>query len=62
MGFFKSKADMYEARAKHFEKNGKIHWAKAKNGDGDFHFGKAKKHFEEANRNKKLAKDARKKS
>lgn len=61
MGFFKSKADMYEARAKHSKKNGDIHWTKAKSGEGDFHYGKAKKHYAEADRNTKLAKEARKK-
>lgn len=60
MAHYKSKADMYEGRANRSEKDAKMHWAKAKNGDGDHHFGKAKKSYAEADRNKKIANDIRK--
>lgn len=60
MAFFKSKAEMYEARANRFEKEGKTQWAKAKNGEGNFRYGKAKKDFAEADRNRQIAKEVRK--
>lgn len=61
MGFYKTPEEMYSARAKRYEKDGKMNWAKAKNGEGGGFFGKAKKCFSEAERNKKLAVEARKK-
>lgn len=61
MGFYKTPAEMHEARAKRFEKDGKRNWAKAMSGEGDSFFGKAKKCYAEAERNKKLAEEARKK-
>lgn len=61
MAHYKSKADMYEGRANRSEKDAKMHWAKAKNGEGDYHYGKAKKCYSEADRNNKIAKDIRKK-
>ena len=55
MGFFKSPEEMYKHRASRFKHNGDIHWAKAKCGDGDYHFGKAKKCYTEAEKNLKRA-------
>lgn len=42
MAFYKSPADMYSARADRFKRDGDRHWAMAKQGQGDFHYGKAK--------------------
>ena len=60
MAFYKSPADMFDARAKRSESDGKRNWAKAKNGDGDGFYGKAKKNFADAERNRQLAESARK--
>lgn len=58
MGFYKTPADMFEARAKRCDKEGRIHWKQAKAGEGDFHYGKAKKCFEESRNNQNKAEDA----
>ena len=42
MGYYKSPKDMFTQRADKFKRDGDRHWAQAKNGEGDFHFGKAK--------------------
>ena len=55
MAFYKDKEEMFQHRANRFEREGKEHWAKAKNGEGDYHFGKAKKCFEQAKENKEKA-------
>lgn len=50
MAFYKDPEDMYRKRAERFRKEGARHYAQAKQGEGDFHFGKAKaayKRFEE---------------
>lgn len=36
MGFFKTPEEMYDHAAKRFKKDGDMHWAKAKNGEGEY--------------------------
>lgn len=43
MGFFKTPEEMYDHAAKRFKKDGDMHWAKAKNGEGEYHYGAARK-------------------
>ena len=59
MGFYKSPASMYSARANRFASDGNRHWAMAKNGYGDYHYGKAKFCYEQASINRAKAAQAR---
>ena len=59
MGFFQSPEEMYKHRAARFKRDGDMHWAKAKSGDSDYHFGKAKKCYREAAENLKKAEIAK---
>lgn len=51
MAFYKSPADMYSARADRFKREGDGHWANAKQGQGDFHYGKARSCYDRAAEN-----------
>lgn len=42
MSYYSSPAEMYTARADRYKRNGDYHWAMAKNGEGNFHYGKAR--------------------
>lgn len=55
MGFFKNKSDMFNHRAERFKQEGDRHWAAAKNGQGNFHYEKAKKCYDQANENREKA-------
>ena len=59
MGFYRSPADMYASRADRFQRNGSRHWAMAKSGEGDFHYGKARICYEQASVNRAKAEQAR---
>lgn len=59
MGFYNSPEDMYKARAERARREADEHWAKAKTGQGDWHYGKAKKRYEDAARNEARAKEVR---
>ena len=48
MGFFKTPEEMYDHAAKRFKKDGDMHWAKAKNGEGEYHYGAARKAYKRA--------------
>ena len=55
MSFYTSPADMFSARADRFKKDGDRHWALAKSGQGDYHFGKAKYCYGQAALNREKA-------
>jgi hypothetical protein len=59
MAFYKNPEEMYKARAKRFKSDGDRHWAQAKSGEGDWHFGKAKEKYNEAEINLQKANDAK---
>lgn len=59
MAFYENPEEMYKAWAKNSKKDADRHWAQGKNGEGDWHFGKAKKLYAEAEENKKRAKEAK---
>lgn len=59
MGFYKTPADMYDARANRFKRDGDRHWAQAKSGEGDYHYGKARMCYREAASNRAKAEQAR---
>lgn len=59
MAFFKSPEDMYTACAKSFKAQGDAHWAMAKNGQGGFHYAKAREFYEDAAYNEANAKRCR---
>lgn len=58
MGFYKTPADMYASRADRFKRDADRHWALAKNGYGDYHYGKAKLCYEQARVNHAKAEKA----
>ena len=51
MSFYKSHYEMYTARADRFKRDGDRHWAMAKNGQGNYHYGKAKACYSRAEEN-----------
>lgn len=58
MGFYSTPAQMFSARADSFKREGDRHWAQAKNGNGDFHYAKAKRCYEQAAENRQKADNA----
>ena len=60
MAYYKTPADMFEARAKKYKSSADQHWAMAKNGEGDYHYGKAKTCYNEAKKNAERAEEMRK--
>lgn len=48
MSYYKSPEDMFSSRADRFKRDGDRHWAMAKSGLGDYHYGKAKIYYEQA--------------
>ena len=59
MGFYKTPEEMYNARANRFKHDADRHWAQAKNGEGDYHYGKARMCYREAASNRAKAERAR---
>lgn len=59
MGFYKNPGDMFSARANRFKRDGDRHWAMAKGGEGNFHYGKARFCYEQAKVNRAKADNAR---
>lgn len=59
MGYYKNPAEMFSARADKYKREGDRYWARAKNGDGDFFYGKARACYAEAARNKQCAEQAK---
>lgn len=62
MAFYKNPEEMYKARAKRFKEDGDRHWAMAKSGEGNFHYHKAKKCYDEEKYNKDKAKESKSRS
>lgn len=48
MAFYKNPEEMFKARSEKYKKAGDMHYAKAKNGGGEGHFGAAKKNYRSA--------------
>jgi len=61
MGFYSTPAQMFNSRADNFKREGDRHWAQAKNGNGDYHYQKAKKCYEQEACNRAKAKEAEEK-
>lgn len=59
MIYYTSKAEMYSARANRFKRDGDRHWALARNGDGNYHYGKSKICYEQSKANHVRAEQAR---
>ena len=59
MAYYATPADMYEKRAENFQNSADRHWAMAKNGEGDYHYGKAKSFYAIAESNREKAEQAR---
>ena len=58
MGYYKSPEEMFSSRADRFKRDGDLHWAMAKNGQGDYHYGKARFCYEQAAANRARAEHA----
>ena len=59
MGIFKSPEEMFSQRADACKNKGDQHWAKAKNGEGDFHYNHARYQYEQAEENRQKAEQAK---
>ena len=59
MAYYDSPADMYEKKAQSFKNSADRHWAMAKNGEGDYHYGKAKTFYSRAEASQAKAEQAR---
>lgn len=62
MAFYKNPEEMYNQRAERMKKEGDRHWSQAKNGEGDHHYGLAKKCYDSEKDNLNKAKGAKGKS
>ena len=60
MGFFKTPEEMYLHTSKRFKRDADRHWAMAKNGEGDYHYGKARWCYEQVRENERKARKAAK--
>ena len=59
MAYYNSPEEMFAKRAENAKREGDRHWAMAKNGEGDFHYGKAKTCYEQAAANQVRAEQAK---
>ena len=59
MAYYNSPADMYEKRTENFKKSGDRHWAMAKRGEGNHHYGQAKACYAQAQINQAKAAQAK---
>lgn len=59
MAFYSNPEEMYNARANRFKRDGDMHWALACTGEGDYHYGKAKRCYAEVERNIVKANEAK---
>lgn len=55
MSTYKNKSEMFRKRAEQLRKQADVEWSKAKNGQGDYHYAKAKKLYAMAEENEKKA-------
>lgn len=59
MGYYKNPEEMFSAKAAKFQKEGNRHWAMAKNGLGNHHYGQARSCYKQAAINQAKAERAR---
>jgi hypothetical protein len=59
MAYYNSPEEMFAKRAEKYKCAGDRHWAMAKNGEGDHHYGKAKTCYDQAAKNRERADNAR---
>lgn len=59
MAYHTPPAGMYSARANRFKRDGDRYWALARNGDGNYHYGKFKICYEQSKANHVRAEQAR---
>lgn len=59
MAYYKNPAEMFQKRAEKSKRMGDQHWAKAKNGEGGYHYGKARACYASAKSNTERAEKAR---
>ena len=59
MSYYNSPEEMFAKRAEKYKREGDRQWAMAKNGEGDYHYGKAKVCYNQAAENQARAENAR---
>ena len=59
MAYYKNPEEMYTKRADRYKREGDRQWAMAKNGEGDYHYGKARDCYREEAANRRRAEAAR---
>ena len=58
MAYYSSPEEMFRKRAENAKRSGDRHWAMAKSGNGDFHYGKAKTFYSKSEENRTKAEKA----
>lgn len=59
MAYYKSPEEMFAKRAENAKRAGDRHWAMAKNGEGNVHYGQARNCYNQATANQARAEQAR---
>ncbi len=59
MAFYKNPEEMFQSRSEKYQKAGAQHYAKAKNQEGDSHYGAAKRNYNNAEIEKKKAQESK---
>lgn len=59
MAYYNSPEEMFAKRAEKYKREGGRQWAMAKNGEGDYHYGKAKTCYRQAAENQARAENAK---
>lgn len=59
MAYYNSPEEMFAKRAEKYKREGGRQWAMAKNGEGDYHYGKAKTCYRQAAENQARVKNAK---
>ena len=59
MAYYSTPEEMFAKRAENYKREGDRHWAMAKNGEGDYHYGKAKTCYKQEAQNRAKADNAR---
>ncbi|MBR4863278.1 MAG: hypothetical protein IKU07_01775 [Oscillospiraceae bacterium] len=55
MAYYSTPEEMYTKRAEKYKREADRQWAMAKNGEGDYHYGKAKARYRQASENQAKA-------
>lgn len=59
MAYYNTPEEMFTRRAESYKREGDRHWALAKSGQGDHHYGQARACYQQASQNRAKADSAR---